>query len=175
MILAGVRVVELAAWVAGPAAAGVMADWGADVIKVEPAAGDPQRSDLRCGRRRRAESVPPFELDNRGKRSVMLDLRGRGRPRGDGAAARGRRRVRHEHARRRAGPPRPRPDRPSASGTPAWSTGSSPATASTVPTPTGPATTSARSGPARRSRRRSCHPAICRRRSAAVSATTSPG
>ena len=39
MILTGVRVVELAAWVAGPAAAGVLADWGADVVKVEPAVG----------------------------------------------------------------------------------------------------------------------------------------
>ncbi len=35
--LAGVRVVELGVWVAGPAAGGIMADWGADVIKVEPA------------------------------------------------------------------------------------------------------------------------------------------
>ena len=42
--LAGVRVVELGVWVAGPAAGGIMADWGADVIKVEPAGGDPQRA-----------------------------------------------------------------------------------------------------------------------------------
>ena len=42
--LAGVRVVELGVWVAGPAAAGIMADWGADVIKVEPDACDPQRA-----------------------------------------------------------------------------------------------------------------------------------
>ena len=44
MILDGVRVVEVAAWVAGPAAAGVLADWGADVVKVEPTSGDPQRN-----------------------------------------------------------------------------------------------------------------------------------
>ena len=37
--LAGVKVVELGVWVAGPAAAGLMADWGADVIKVEPPGG----------------------------------------------------------------------------------------------------------------------------------------
>ena len=34
--LNGVTVVELAHWMAAPAAAGVLADWGADVIKVEP-------------------------------------------------------------------------------------------------------------------------------------------
>jgi len=39
--LAGVRVVELGVWVAGPAAAGIMADWGADVIED---ACDPQRA-----------------------------------------------------------------------------------------------------------------------------------
>jgi crotonobetainyl-CoA:carnitine CoA-transferase CaiB-like acyl-CoA transferase len=40
---AGLRVVELGVWVAAPAAA-LLADWGADVIKVEPQAGDPMRS-----------------------------------------------------------------------------------------------------------------------------------
>ncbi len=75
MILDGVRVVELTAWVAGPAAAGVMADWGADVVKVEPAAGDPQRAIFGAIGVRDQGSVPPFELDNRGKRSVVLDLR----------------------------------------------------------------------------------------------------
>ena len=75
MILDGVRVVELTAWVAGPAAAGVLADWGADVVKVEPASGDPQRSIFGAVGVRDQASVPPFELDNRGKRSVVLDLR----------------------------------------------------------------------------------------------------
>ncbi|MGI9031185.1 MAG: CaiB/BaiF CoA transferase family protein [Ilumatobacteraceae bacterium] len=70
----GVRVVELAAWVAGPAAAGVLADWGADVIKVEPPTGDPQRSIFGAVGAREQQSVPPFELDNRGKRSIVLDL-----------------------------------------------------------------------------------------------------
>jgi crotonobetainyl-CoA:carnitine CoA-transferase CaiB-like acyl-CoA transferase len=73
-MLEGVRVVELAAWVAGPAAGGVMAEWGADVVKVEPPGGDPQRRvfqaiGVEVG------AAPPFELDNRGKRSVTLDLR----------------------------------------------------------------------------------------------------
>ena len=109
MILTGVRVVELAAWVAGPAAAGVLADWGADVVKVEPAAGDPQRSVFGAVGVGEQTSVPPFEIDNRGKRSVMLDLRVAGRAGRDGAPARRGRRVRDQHARRRARPPRARP------------------------------------------------------------------
>jgi crotonobetainyl-CoA:carnitine CoA-transferase CaiB-like acyl-CoA transferase len=74
-ILAGVRVVEVAAWVAGPAAAGILADWGADVIKVEPATGDPQRNVFGAVGVAEQTAMPPFEIDNRGKRSVVLDLR----------------------------------------------------------------------------------------------------
>jgi crotonobetainyl-CoA:carnitine CoA-transferase CaiB-like acyl-CoA transferase len=73
--LSGVRVVELAMWVAGPSAAGIMADWGADVVKVEPASGDPQRSVFGAVGVADDIPVPPFEIDNRGKRSVVLDLR----------------------------------------------------------------------------------------------------
>jgi crotonobetainyl-CoA:carnitine CoA-transferase CaiB-like acyl-CoA transferase len=72
--LAGVRVVELGVWVAGPAAAGLMADWGADVVKVEPPAGDPQRRVFGALGVADQQGVPPFEIDNRGKRSVVLDL-----------------------------------------------------------------------------------------------------
>jgi crotonobetainyl-CoA:carnitine CoA-transferase CaiB-like acyl-CoA transferase len=73
--LADLRVVELGVWVAAPSAAALLADWGAEVIKVESPAGDPMRhvfgalgigSDL---------PNPAFALDNRGKRSVVLDLR----------------------------------------------------------------------------------------------------
>ena len=42
--LEGIKVVELGVWVAGPGAAGILADWGADVIKVEPPSGYPARS-----------------------------------------------------------------------------------------------------------------------------------
>ena len=73
--LEGVRVVELTVWVAGPAAGGIMSDWGADVIKVEPPAGDPQRSLFGSVGVNAELPVPPFEMDNRGKRSVVLDLR----------------------------------------------------------------------------------------------------
>ena len=70
----GIKVVEMGVWVAGPAAAGILADWGADVIKIEPPGlGDPARSfskmlggDL--------DINPPIEMDNRSKRSVVLDL-----------------------------------------------------------------------------------------------------
>ena len=69
----GVKVVELGVWVAGPAAGGILADWGADVIKIEPPTGDPARM---FGRMLGIEDVsPPFEMDNRGKRSIVLDGR----------------------------------------------------------------------------------------------------
>lgn len=72
-VLDGIRVIELAMWVAGPSAGGLMADWGADVIKVEPPTGDPQRNIL--GTLGYGDlPVPGFTLDNRGKRSVTLDL-----------------------------------------------------------------------------------------------------
>ena len=73
--LDGVKVVELGVWVAGPAAAGIMADWGADVVKVEPPAGDPQRAVFGAIGVADQAGVPPFEIDNRGKRSVICDLR----------------------------------------------------------------------------------------------------
>jgi crotonobetainyl-CoA:carnitine CoA-transferase CaiB-like acyl-CoA transferase len=71
----GVRVVELGVWVAGPAAGLILADWGADVVKIEPPGiGDPARTfsrmlggDLPFN--------PPFEMDNRNKRSIGIDLR----------------------------------------------------------------------------------------------------
>ena len=71
--LDGIRVVELGVWVAGPAAGAMLADWGADVIKVEPPTGDPQRGVFRALGLKEGR-VPPFEQDNRGKRSVVLDL-----------------------------------------------------------------------------------------------------
>jgi crotonobetainyl-CoA:carnitine CoA-transferase CaiB-like acyl-CoA transferase len=72
--LDGVRVVELCQWVAGPAAAGILADWGADVIKVEAPGGDPQRRVFASVGIEKELPNPPFAQDNRGKRSVVLDL-----------------------------------------------------------------------------------------------------
>jgi crotonobetainyl-CoA:carnitine CoA-transferase CaiB-like acyl-CoA transferase len=73
--LQGVKVIEMGVWVAGPAATGLMADWGANVIKVEPPTGDPQRFVFGALGVADQKGVPPFEIDNRGKRSVVLDLR----------------------------------------------------------------------------------------------------
>jgi crotonobetainyl-CoA:carnitine CoA-transferase CaiB-like acyl-CoA transferase len=71
--LEGVKVVELGVWVAGPAAGGILADWGADVVKIEPPTGDPARL---FGRMLGLDIdvSPPFEMDNRSKRSIVLDL-----------------------------------------------------------------------------------------------------
>ena len=77
-VLEGIRVVELGAWVAGPGAGGLMADWGADVIKVEAPEGDPMRRLFAVVSGHGEPQSPPFDLDNRGKRSVVLDLRSEG-------------------------------------------------------------------------------------------------
>jgi crotonobetainyl-CoA:carnitine CoA-transferase CaiB-like acyl-CoA transferase len=71
--LAGIRIVELGVWVAGPATGGILADWGAEVIKIEPPGGDPARG---FGRMLGLEPGvnPPFAMDNRSKRSVVLDV-----------------------------------------------------------------------------------------------------
>jgi crotonobetainyl-CoA:carnitine CoA-transferase CaiB-like acyl-CoA transferase len=71
--LEGINVVELGVWVAGPATGGILADWGADVVKIEPPGGDPGRL---FGRMLGLDldTNPPFELDNRSKRSIVLDL-----------------------------------------------------------------------------------------------------
>jgi crotonobetainyl-CoA:carnitine CoA-transferase CaiB-like acyl-CoA transferase len=69
----GVRVVELGFWVAGPSVAGVLADWGADVVKIEPTDGDPMRGIFVKGFGAELPLNPPFEVDNRGKRSIALD------------------------------------------------------------------------------------------------------
>jgi len=73
-MLEGLRVVELATYIAAPGAAGIMADWGADVIKVESPEGDPMRRffDTIASQQ---DANPVFELDNRGKRAVVLDIR----------------------------------------------------------------------------------------------------
>ena len=73
--LRGLRVVELGVWVAAPAAGALLADWGADVIKVEPPTGDPMRAAFGSLGIGKELPNPAFAQDNRGKRSVVLDLR----------------------------------------------------------------------------------------------------
>ena len=73
--LEGIKVVEMGVWVAAPAAGCILGDWGADVIKIEPPGlGDHSRMfssmygvDLPIN--------PPFEMDNRNKRSIVVDAR----------------------------------------------------------------------------------------------------
>jgi crotonobetainyl-CoA:carnitine CoA-transferase CaiB-like acyl-CoA transferase len=71
-----VRVIEVDNWMAAPGAGAILADLGADVVKVEPLAGDPMR-----GTGRPAKLDGPlkgydlvFDVDNRGKRSIAVDL-----------------------------------------------------------------------------------------------------
>lgn len=71
MLLEGLKVVEMATWVAGPSCAGLMADWGADVIKVESPMGDVTRAF--APDTPESPGNPIFSNDNRGKRSVVLD------------------------------------------------------------------------------------------------------
>ncbi len=70
----GIRVIELGVWIAGPAAGGILADWGADVVKIEPPTGDPSRM-FRYMLGGDMPTNPAFEMDNRSKRSIVLDLR----------------------------------------------------------------------------------------------------
>ncbi len=72
--LANVKVVDLGLWIAGPAAAAMLADWGADVVKVEPPKGDPARSAMASILGIENMRSPAFIADNRGKRSVVLEL-----------------------------------------------------------------------------------------------------
>ncbi|AXI76291.1 CaiB/BaiF CoA transferase family protein [Peterkaempfera bronchialis] len=78
-VLQGVRVVEIASWTFVPSTGAVLADWGADVIKVEDVrGGDPGRSLVISGLRRgdaKADRDFMMEIGNRGKRSIGLDLR----------------------------------------------------------------------------------------------------
>ena len=69
--LAGVKVVDFTTMVSGPVAAAMLADQGAEVIKVESPAGDEMR---RIGPKR--NGLPPgFFACNRGKRSLCVDLK----------------------------------------------------------------------------------------------------
>lgn len=72
-MLEGLKVVELATYIAAPGAGGIMADWGASVIKIEPPAGDPMRRFF-AALPTAEDDNPVFDLDNRGKRGVVLDI-----------------------------------------------------------------------------------------------------
>ena len=73
--LSGIRVVDLSQFLPGPMMTVMMADHGAEVIKIEPAAGDPARDQAPFDRYGGAEHSVWFANLNRGKRSVVLDLK----------------------------------------------------------------------------------------------------
>jgi crotonobetainyl-CoA:carnitine CoA-transferase CaiB-like acyl-CoA transferase len=84
VLLRGVKVVEFASYIAAPAAACMLADWGADVVKVERPGGDAMRAAF-ADVKSELKGNPTFDLDNRGKRAVVLDV---GKPEGREALAR---------------------------------------------------------------------------------------
>src|SRR5581483_5882128 len=71
-MLSGIRVIEMATHVAAPGMGGLMADWGAEVIKIEPPAGCPIRN---LQPEPTGAPSPMFAMDNRGKKSVVIDTR----------------------------------------------------------------------------------------------------
>ena len=72
--LEGIKIVEVAMWAFVPACGGMLADLGADVIKVEPPSGDPLRG-LTIGGAMASKIDYSWESYNRGKRSITLDLK----------------------------------------------------------------------------------------------------
>ncbi|MCB1693539.1 MAG: CoA transferase [Pseudomonadales bacterium] len=71
-----ITVVEIDNWMAAPSAGAILADLGANVIKIEPLAGDPMRAN---GRKAKVDGPAAnydfqFDVDNRGKQSIMVDL-----------------------------------------------------------------------------------------------------
>ncbi len=74
--LEGIKVVELTSFVAAPAAGRMLAEMGADVIRVESTAGDPWRFyGVNCGLPVADEENPLFDLYNLGKRDIQLDTK----------------------------------------------------------------------------------------------------
>ncbi len=74
--LAGVTVLDVSSFIAAPAAAVVLGDFGADVIKVEPpGTGDPHRNSWQNPNYPRTDVNFVWQLDGRNKRSVALDLK----------------------------------------------------------------------------------------------------
>jgi crotonobetainyl-CoA:carnitine CoA-transferase CaiB-like acyl-CoA transferase len=74
-IFSGLKVVDLASFIAGPSAAVILSDFGADVIKVEPPSGDLWRIGHKIPPQPQAEDAYPWHLANRNKRGITLDLK----------------------------------------------------------------------------------------------------
>jgi formyl-CoA transferase len=75
-IFSGLNVVDLASFIAGPGAATILSDFGADVIKVEPpGSGDPHRHTYKIPPQPRADDNYAWHLANRNKRGLAVDLK----------------------------------------------------------------------------------------------------
>ena len=74
-IFSGLKVVDLASFIAGPSAAVILSDFGADVIKVEPPDGDHWRRGHRVPPQPLADDPYPWHLANRNKRGMAIDLK----------------------------------------------------------------------------------------------------
>jgi formyl-CoA transferase len=74
--LAGLTVLDISSFIAAPAAAAALGDFGADVIKIEPPGdGDPHRNNFRNASYPQSDRNFPWQLDGRHKRSLALDLK----------------------------------------------------------------------------------------------------
>ncbi|HMJ98541.1 MAG TPA: CoA transferase, partial [Reyranella sp.] len=74
--LAGLRVLDISSFIAAPAAAVVLGDWGADVIKIEGPDGDANRRIMNdSSNYPKGEVNYPWQMDSRNKRSLVLDLK----------------------------------------------------------------------------------------------------
>src|SRR5882762_6664205 len=77
-IFSGLKVVDLASFIAGPSAAVILSDFGADVIKVEPPSGDYWRHANQIPPQPYAKDPYQWHLQNRNKRGLALDLKNPG-------------------------------------------------------------------------------------------------
>ncbi|MEX0839788.1 MAG: CaiB/BaiF CoA-transferase family protein [Parvibaculum sp.] len=72
-MLEGIKVIEMATYIAAPGAGGILADWGAEVIKIEPLAGCPMRYTMANMGADHLKGSPIFDLDNRGKKGLAIN------------------------------------------------------------------------------------------------------
>ena len=72
-MLEGLKVIEMATYIAAPGAGGILADWGAEVIKIEPLSGCPMRYTMANVGADHLKGSPIFDLDNRGKKGLAIN------------------------------------------------------------------------------------------------------
>ena len=77
-LLEGIKVIEYANFVAAPISGRVLADWGAEVIKIEAAFGDTTRAvGMQWNFPTEEDECPLFEMENAGKKGIVIDTRQR--------------------------------------------------------------------------------------------------